>query len=151
MLWMLIAAVVAIASLGVGTVVLSRRPPLLGPQQGRLRPCPDTPNCVCTHDADHSDGMAALDAHGHPLELMNRLRILLRSSSGVRIVADEGLYLHAEFRTPVLRFIDDVEFLADETAGVIHVRSASRVGYSDFGTNRRRIEWIRRQLEEDGR
>lgn len=60
-----------------------------------------------------------------------------------RIRRDEAAYLHAEFRSLIFRFVDDVEFLLDADAGVIHVRSASRLGYSDLGVNRRRVEAIR--------
>ena len=52
-------------------------------------------------------------------------------------------YLHAEFKSAVFRFVDDVEFFADEGAGVIQVRSAARVGNSDLGVNRKRLETIR--------
>ena len=151
MQWALVAAILTVVALGVGAIAYSRRPPQLGPLAGRLRPCPDSPNCVCSFDVDSEHAISPLDTPGDPIETMNRLRSLLESSPGVRITADEGVYLQTEFTTPVLRFIDDVEFLLDETAGVIHVRSAARVGYSDFGVNRRRIESIRQRLSEEGR
>jgi uncharacterized protein (DUF1499 family) len=79
------------------------------------------------------------------------MRLLGQAVSGlsrVRIVTQRDDYLHAEFTTPLLRFVDDVEFLADPAAGVIHVRSASRVGYSDLGVNRRRVRRIREAFEK---
>jgi uncharacterized protein (DUF1499 family) len=64
------------------------------------------------------------------------------------VITATQTYLHAEFRSAVFRFVDDLEFLADESAGVIHVRSASRVGTSDLGVNRRRVETIRARWNE---
>lgn len=74
---------------------------------------------------------------------MERLRQVLRAMPRVQIRSDRAGYLHAEFRSLILRFVDDVEFLIDVKAGVIHVRSASRLGYSDLGVNRSRVETIR--------
>jgi uncharacterized protein (DUF1499 family) len=56
---------------------------------------------------------------------------------------EQGNYLHVEMRSLMFRFVDDVEFSLAASAGLIHVRSASRVGYSDFGVNRKRVERIR--------
>jgi uncharacterized protein (DUF1499 family) len=64
-----------------------------------------------------------------------------------RIVTAQGNYIHAEVRSPVFRFVDDIEFLIDERRGNIHVRSASRTGYFDFGVNRKRVEEIRRRFD----
>ena len=66
---------------------------------------------------------------------------------GATVVRHEGNYLYAEFRTKLMRFVDDVEFLFDEKAGLIHVRSASRLGRRDFGVNRARIEALRSRIE----
>jgi uncharacterized protein (DUF1499 family) len=63
------------------------------------------------------------------------------------VVRDEGNYLHAEFRSRLLGFVDDVEFTYDAQAGVLHVRSASRLGRRDFGVNRARVEELRRLIE----
>ena len=60
---------------------------------------------------------------------------------------DTGAYLHVEFTSAIFRFVDDVEFLFDAGSGTIHMRSASRAGYSDFGVNRRRMEAIRSQFD----
>ena len=63
-----------------------------------------------------------------------------------RIAAEGPGFLHAEFRSMIFRFVDDGDFVVDEAAGVIHVRSAARVGSSDLGVNRRRVEEIRQRL-----
>jgi uncharacterized protein (DUF1499 family) len=74
---------------------------------------------------------------------------LIASQPRARIVVKEANYLKAEFRSAVLRFVDDVEFLLSAEQPVIDVRSASRVGHYDFGTNRRRVEALRTQWNEE--
>ncbi len=79
---------------------------------------------------------------------MDRLKQVLNEIPGVQLVTDDGDYLRAECTTPLLNFVDDIEFLHDQKAGVIHVRSASRVGRSDLDANRKRVEEIRKRLAE---
>jgi uncharacterized protein (DUF1499 family) len=74
------------------------------------------------------------------------LSTLVAQTAGAKIAQQSPEYLHAEFRTPWLGFVDDVEFFADRSAGCIHVRSASRLGYSDLGTNRRRLERLKQEF-----
>lgn len=119
------------------------RPGNLGVVDGRLRSCPQSPNCVCSFDSDQSHGIPPLRFSGSPETAMERLRQVLTAMPRAQIRSDEAGYLHAEFRSLILRFVDDVEFLIDAQAGVIHVRSASRLGYSDLGVNRGRVETIR--------
>lgn len=127
----------------LATVLLSRRRPELGPVEGALRPCPGSPNCVNSqaHDAEHA--IAPFSFDGDPDEAFASLVRLIESQPGARVLTAEDGYARAELATPVLRFVDDLELLLDPAAGVIHVRSASRVGHSDFGTNRRRVEELR--------
>ncbi|GAB4323394.1 MAG: hypothetical protein Kow0069_28490 [Promethearchaeota archaeon] len=113
----------------------------LGPG-GKLAPCPKSPNCVSTQ-ADPSDRVhyfppVALEL---PLEEARR-RVLaaLRSLPGeTRVERDDGNYLHATSRSPFWRFVDDVEVYFDVEAKLVHFRSASRLGYGDFGQNRKRV------------
>jgi len=79
----------------------------------------------------------------HPDEALARLKQVLQEEPRTTIVTEEGGYLHAEVRSFLFRFVDDVEFTLDADNRVIHVRSASRTGYSDFGVNRRRVERLR--------
>ena len=72
-----------------------------------------------------------------------RLQDLVSEMQGATLIEEGQGYLRFEFSTPVMRYVDDVEFLLDDAAGAIHVRSASRVGYSDMGANRERVETIR--------
>ena len=116
-----------------------RRPDNLGVTNGRFARCKRSPNCVSSQ-ADPSDRehyIAPIAYAGS----MAELRKLIESLPLATVIRAEGNYLYAEFRTPILRFIDDVEFLLAEN--MIHVRSASRLGRRDFGANRKRIEALR--------
>lgn len=124
------------------TIVQSRRAPELGVEGGRLRPCPSSPNCVCSQD----EGKAAIEPfafEGEPEDAMRRIESVLASAPRAEVVEREPGYLRARFTTPILRYSDDVEFLLDEEGSVLHVRSASRVGHSDLGRNRSRVEELR--------
>jgi uncharacterized protein (DUF1499 family) len=122
-----------------------KRPANLGAKHGRLAPCRPSPNCVSSQ-ADPADGehyIAAIPFRG---DAIPAIRNVLASIADVTIVSEEKNYLYAEFRTRLMRFVDDVEFLYDEQAGLIHVRSASRLGRRDFGVNRKRVETLRARL-----
>lgn len=125
---------------------LPSAPPHLGPHEGRLAPCGKAPNCVCSQADDPPHAIVPLEFSGGAAQAIERLERIVASLPRTRIVTRTGNYLHAEFTTLLLRFTDDVEFLLDEGASVIDVRSASRVGYSDLGTNRRRVEMIRERF-----
>jgi uncharacterized protein (DUF1499 family) len=130
------------------------RPDNLGPQDGRLAACKRTPNCVSSQaDADKDAGhyVAPIRIAGRAPDVWAALKIVLQSTPRVRLVADRENYLYAEFSSRIMGFVDDVEFLLDEKAGVIHVRSASRLGASDFGVNRARIESIRGRIAASAR
>jgi uncharacterized protein (DUF1499 family) len=109
---------------------------------GRLRPCPGTPNCVCSEDGDPAAQIAPLAFEGAPERAWRRLTESIRALGGT-IVADRDGYLRATFTSRVFRFVDDVELRMVADRGLIHVRSASRVGKSDFGVNRKRVEALR--------
>ena len=123
--------------------LLSRRPDNLGVRAGRLAPCPGTPNCVCSQ-AEAAHAIAPFTYTGSPDEALARLHTLLAGWPRTRIVTATNDYLHAECRSLLFRFVDDVEFVLDRAAKVIHCRSASRAGYWDLGVNRRRLEALRR-------
>lgn len=113
------------------------RPASLGPQSNQLAACPDSPNCVSSFDTRESHGIAPLAGS------LSDVRTALTQMPRVAVISENGDYLHAEFTSRLMGFVDDVEFLADTAQGVVHVRSASRLGYSDMGVNRERIETIR--------
>ena len=107
-----------------------------------LAPCPGSPNCVSTRSKDPSRAMPPLPYLKSGKESMDRLLEIVRSMKRATIVYATPSYLHVEFRSALLRFVDDVEFVLDDSAGVIHFRSASRTGYYDFGVNRGRMQEI---------
>lgn len=142
----LVIALAVAAALLLAVVLLSWQRPALGPVDGRLRDCPDSPNCVCSFQSDPVHGIEPLRVAGDAATAWQRLLEAIEQQPLTRIVTRSDQYLHVEFTTPWLRFVDDVEFLRDDAAGVIHVRSASRVGRSDLGVNRRRVESLRAAL-----
>lgn len=126
----------------------STRPADLGLVDGRLRPCPASPNCVCSQDTDTEHAAEPLRFTGTPAEAMERLKTVIEQMPRAQLVTAEPDYLHAEFTTPLMRYVDDVEFLVEPDAQVIQFRSASRIGYSDLGANRKRMEEIRNAFEK---
>ena len=121
-----------------------RRPTNLGVKDGRLAPCRRTPNCVSSQadPADQEHYIAPIVFRGP----MASLRRAVESMERAIVIKAEPDYLYAEYRTKLLRYVDDVELYYDEKQGVVHVRSASRLGRRDFGVNRNRIEALRRVI-----
>jgi len=109
-----------------------------------LAPCPSSPNCVSSLDPDPSHRVDPLPLRGAANAGIADLKRLVAGMPRARVAAEGSGYLRAEFKSLIFRFVDDVEFLVDEAAGVIHIRSASRVGSSDLGVNRSRVEQIHR-------
>jgi uncharacterized protein (DUF1499 family) len=128
--------------------IFSRKPDNLGVVNGRLADCPATANCVCTQCSDPEHHMEPLHFTGSPEEAMERLKTVIAVMPRSKIVTADERYIHAEFSSRVFRFVDDVEFLIDPASKTIHFRSASRVGRSDLGVNRQRMEEIRQKFEE---
>ncbi|KGX90721.1 hypothetical protein N781_06580 [Pontibacillus halophilus JSM 076056 = DSM 19796] len=120
----------------------------LGVQDGKLAPCPSSPNCVSTQATDEEKQMAPLSFKGSLAETRSVLKELIEEYSDTKIETEEEQYIHATFKTKLLRFTDDVEFYLDEDAEVVHFRSASRTGYSDLGKNRKRMEELRKLYNE---
>jgi len=119
------------------------RPSHLGVKGGLLAPCPATPNCVSSQSADRDHAISPLQYRDDTADAIMELKKVIRTMKRTEIVVATDTYLHAEFTSAVFRFVDDVEFLCDDRARLIHVRSASRVGRSDSGVNRKRVEEIR--------
>lgn len=158
--WMLgVVAVLAVALVVAGQLgALKGQPPAnLGVVDGRLKPPSTTPNSVSSQavlHAGHRMQQAAmiqpLPLRGTPAEAMQRLRSVVQALPGATVVTQRDDYLYLQFSTRWLGFVDDAEFWADPAAGVIQVRSASRMGRRDFDVNRQRIEVIRAQLAAGG-
>ncbi len=119
------------------------RPLNLGIREGKLAPCPSTPNCVSSQSSDKEHAIEPLSYTGEAKEAMARLAGIVRAMPRVQVITEKDDYLYAEFTSLIFRFVDDLEFFPDDSAKRIHVRSASRLGSSDLGVNRKRVEAIR--------
>lgn len=117
------------------------RPDNLGVKDGRFAACKPTPNCVSSQadPADPEHYIAPIAFNG----TMQELRRAVESMTRATVISEEGNYLYAEYKSALMGYVDDVELLLDEKARLVHVRSASRLGRSDFGVNRKRIEELR--------
>ncbi len=118
-----------------------KRPDNLGVKDGKLAPCPGTPNCVNSQSDNPQSKIEPL-----PAVAIADLKKVIEGMEGAKIIEQTDNYLYAEFKTKLMGFVDDVEFYLDPNENVIHVRSASRLGKSDLGVNRKRIESIRAKL-----
>jgi uncharacterized protein (DUF1499 family) len=127
-----------------------KRPTNLGVRDGRLAPCPNTPNCVCSYDADAQHKIEPLTYRSSASEAMVALKQIIQSLERTQIVTESDNYLYVEFTSKLMKFVDDVEFYAEPASQVIQVRSASRLGKSDLGVNRQRIELIRNKFAAMG-
>lgn len=117
------------------------RPPHVG--RGELAPCPRTPNCVSTAETGDQHGIEPLHYAGSQDSAMARLVSVIADMPRTRIIARSERYLYATFTSRIWRFVDDVEFVFPSDTSIIHFRSASRLGKSDLGVNRNRMEDIR--------
>lgn len=118
-------------------------PDNLGLRDGRLAPCPSSPNCVSSQ-ASGEHFIEPLALKGSPASTQQLLKQVLVSEPRMTLVQEQEGYLRAEYTSRLMRFVDDLEFVIDDNA--VHLRSASRLGYSDLGANRKRIEHLRQQL-----
>lgn len=142
MMWIVVLIpLLVIVSLALMSAT-ARRPSALGVTDGRLAHCPDTPNCVSTQTDRADCRMEPMPIVGDPANALSRLRTVLSAMPRTRIVTTDDNYLHAECTSALFRFVDDVEFFVDREQRVIHFRSASRVGKSDLGVNRQRMQAI---------
>lgn len=124
------------------------RPKNLGVKDGVLATCPSSPNCVSSFAADEGHRIAPFSFMDEPVVAFARLTQMIRQRNDATIIEERGDYLRVELRTTL--FVDDAEFLLDGEKKVIHLRSASRLGYSDLGKNRSRIEEIRATFSRGG-
>ena len=125
------------------------RPSNLGVKDGKLAACPSSPNCVNSQVEDRQHGIGPLAFSGDAVTAMERLKGVIAAMPWTQVIQSRADYLYVEFSTPLMGFVDDVEFYCDGKA--IQIRSASRLGYSDLGVNRKRIEAIRAAFGADVR
>ncbi len=118
------------------------QPNNLGVQDGKLAACPGTPNCVNSQSDDAQSKIEPL-----PMRSIAEIKQVVEGMERTTIVEETDKYLYAEFKSKLMGYVDDVEFYLDADANVVQVRSASRLGKSDLGVNRKRVEEIRNQLK----
>jgi uncharacterized protein (DUF1499 family) len=148
--WIVLSVVVVTVLFLAGGAMLSlksREGSAPGLSDGSLAPCPETPNCVCSECEQGQAFVLPFPCEGDPDASWLQVQQALLDLGGA-IVRVENDYLAATFKSPLFRFVDDVELRLDRSNGVIHIRSASRVGRSDLGKNRERVEAIRRRFNE---
>jgi uncharacterized protein (DUF1499 family) len=151
-IWIALAVVAVLLAARVGA--FSGKPPAnIGVRDGKLKPPAKTPNSVSSQadlwpEAPLRDEarIAPIALHGDGKTTIAKIAKVIEDLPGSHVVEQSDNYLYAQFTTPLLRFVDDVEFWFDPAAGVVQVRSASRLGQKDFGINRARIENIRARL-----
>jgi len=141
------AALIVIGVLAL-LAFMNPSPANLGPMDGKLAPCPDSPNCVSSAATDPRHAIAGFALDRSPGAAKEELKQAVAKLPRTKLITETERYLHFECRSLIFRFVDDVEFHLDETTKTIHLRSASRVGHSDLGVNRRRVEAIRALLPE---
>ena len=123
-------------------------PGSVGVTNGQLTPCPPSPNCVCSQIAK-DDAVHFIEPLNYncPEEEINEIvSSVIDAYPRTKIVTQNNNYYHVEFKTLIFRFVDDVEILIDDTNKSVHFRSASRIGYSDLGTNRKRVEALKAKI-----
>lgn len=122
------------------------RPTNLGIEQGQFAPCPTSPNCVSSQSLDAQHQIEPFTYQDTPEKAFEQLKKILENTKNANIITSEAHYIYAEFTSDLMGFVDDVEFYLDEQDNLIQVRSASRLGESDLGVNRKRIEAIRAEF-----
>ena len=155
--WVLvIIALVVITGLIAGQLgLLKGTPPTdLGVHDGKLKPPSKTPNSVSSQASLYPDHpqrtyaeIAPLPLRGDANATLDRIASIIESMEGGKIIKREPGYIYAQFTTRLMKYVDDAEFWYDPSTEVIQVRSASRLGSSDLGVNRKRIETIRQKLD----
>ncbi len=140
----IIAVVVLLGRTGLRRLValISKRPDNLGVTDGKLAPCPASPNCVSTQSEDERHRMEPIPYTTSTEEARRKIVQIIRSMERARVITEDDRYVYAEFQTAGLQYTDDVECYFDEDAHVIHFRSAARLPYWDWGVNRKRMQSI---------
>ena len=122
--------------------------PELGIVNGKLQPCPPSPNCVNSMAEDDKHFTQAFYYAGDSMRAWQALTAIIRDMDRTEIISQTGTYLHVEFTSAIFRFVDDAEFLLNPKARKVEVRSASRMGRSDFGVNDKRLKEIKKLFAE---
>lgn len=119
------------------------KPSNLGVKDGKLAACPGTPNCV---NSQSDNAQAKIEPL--PAVSIAEIKKVVDGMEGATIIEENENYLYAEFKSKLMGYVDDVEFYLDSDTNGVQVRSASRLGKSDLGVNRKRVEEIRSKLKK---
>lgn len=130
--------------------VFTGEAPALGVKDGQLSPCPGTPNCVVSQGADGNHAIAPISYSGSRSDAQALLAKVIQVVPRTQIVTQADGYIRAKATSRLMGFVDDLEFYFPPNQSVIHLRSAARLGQSDLGVNRRRLEQIRLALRDLG-
>lgn len=118
------------------------------PEKKKLPPCQDTPNCISSQATSKLHYIPPFKISGDPKKAWEQFRKAIKNHDRLVITHETETSLHAEVTSLLLHFVDDIDAFIDPKAGLIHIRSASRVGHSDFGVTRKRMEELRTQLRK---
>lgn len=115
--------------------------------QLQLSGCHGLRNCTASTAKTQRNLIAPISFEGNADEVIDKITTIINNQSGAQVQTQDARSLWATFKTPLLGYIDDLEILVDAENGVAHIRSASRIGQSDLGANRKRIESLRQILQ----
>ena len=139
----------ALAALpGIGGAFAGSRPENIGVTDGQLASCPASPNCVVSQEGDEEHAIAPIAYEGDRDAARKNLISILGVVPRTKIVEERDSYVLAESESRLMGFVDDTEFYLPKDEPVIHVRAAARLGESDLGVNRRRVEQIRLAMKD---
>jgi len=144
----LIPVVVVVRLYFLGKDSQKMSPKMTGLKNGQLNGCPDKPNCVSSQAPDQDHKIEPIHYQGQSTDIINKLKKILNADEAFSITKQKADYIGARYISGFFGFIDDVEFHFPDEKKIIHIRSASRVGYNDLGANRKRLEKIRALLAE---
>ncbi|MEO1399875.1 MAG: DUF1499 domain-containing protein [Cyanobacteria bacterium J06635_1] len=154
LVWMMAIPAVEAAPLatlpGLGGVFAGSRPDNLGVQAGKLAPCPESPNCVSSQVEDAEHAIAPFTYSQDRDTARETLVKVLQNQPRTELLDQTDDYVYVEFTSKLMGFVDDAEFYFPGDSKTVEVRSAARLGESDLGVNRRRLEQIRLALEDLG-
>ena len=137
-----------LGGMGILIFCMGCKTPEIGLTPAGLPPCPDSPNCVTSQATTGKQAVRPFTYSTNKATAFAKIKQIVSNQSNATIMAETPNYLHAKFRSKFMGFVDDVEFWFPDDQPVIHVRSASRLGYSDFGVNRKRVQHIRALFEK---
>lgn len=124
------------------------RPQVLLNSDGSFIECPSSPNCVSSDSTSESHNVAAFNVNPDAKNLWDEVKATVKEMPRTTLVIDQANYLHVEYTSSLMGYVDDLQLQLRAEQGMIAVYSASRLGYSDLGANRERVEQLRKLLQQ---